>query len=73
VKPKLWVLYNGAFEYVHSFRSKTAGSEALAEYPDGFVKPYYFLTAGQVEQLRYHEATSVESIFISNHNEKVNR
>lgn len=72
MKPKLWALYDGAFSLVNSFRSKTAGDEALKEFRDGaFLKPYYFLTAGQVEQLRYHEATSVESVFQSNYNEKL--
>lgn len=74
MKPKLWVLYDGAGEFAHSFRTKTKGTDALADYPNGaFLKPYYFLTANQVAILRYHEATTVDSIFIRNHNEKVRR
>lgn len=74
MKPKLWVLYDADGAFAHSFRSKTAGVDALAEYPNGaLLKPYYFLTAQQVSQLRYHEATTVDSIFIRNHNEKVSQ
>jgi hypothetical protein len=70
MKPKAYALYDGADSLVATFRTQTLATTALAEYKDGLVRRFYFLTAGQVQQLRGHEAVAVESVFVRNHNEK---